>query len=105
MHANDQRQRAWHLSDVVRVDAYRWLLAFESEVRYEHPRPDRAGSAGHAPLARHRRASLQVTQRTSTTPRDAGNRAAPAHLYDEHAGKALSVSRGRPRHGSGRAWH
>ena len=40
----------------------------------------------------------------STTPRDAGGRAAPADLYDDHAGKALAVSRGRRWHDSGRAW-
>ena len=26
MHANDQRQRAWHVSDVERADACRWVM-------------------------------------------------------------------------------
>jgi hypothetical protein len=26
MHANDQRQRAWHLSDGVRADAHGWVM-------------------------------------------------------------------------------
>ena len=73
--------------------------------RHAHSRPGRAGHicgacTSGSPQARKPPGHI----RTSMTPPDAGGRAAPAHLYDEHAGNALAVSRGRRWHDSGPAW-